>query len=357
MRAANNELSAKCGPVRILLTRVGESATAMPNMQRDLPWDLRTADLNRVRREIGRLLKPFDLSARTQKRYDARLIHRRLGRSAVTLIDYGGAVAIDAGVMSRYYLLQVPLEGSYTLGFSGRTVEVPTRCAHVIHPGMPLEMNWSPDCRVLVLSFEAGMLAPQVAANHCPALLPEHGDVIRLDSQPNEALGCLIDYVTAEAFGGDLFARVPQAAARAESLLVDAILDRFASCGAPHEADRRFRDAVPEYVARAEEYVLEHLVECVTIAGIANAASVPTRTLFEGFRRARGVSPLAWMRAQRLDRVRAELLGAHPGSVRITEVAMHWGFAHLGRFCVAYRNRFGETPRETLRHRHQSGRH
>lgn len=329
----------------------------MSTPQRELPWDLRTPHLSRMQKEVGRLLKPFDLATRTRTRYDARLIHRRLGRTALTLIEYGGEVTIDAGVMNRFYLLQVPLEGSYTLGFSGRPVEVQTRCAHVIHPRMPLQMKWSANCRVLVVRFEEAMMALRNTESRMPELLPGHGDVIRLDSEPNQALGRLIDYITAEAIGGRLFERAPQAAAHAESLLVRAILDRFETCNSLDSTARPLRDAVPDYVVRAEEYVLDHLVECLSIADIVRAASVSERTLFEGFRRTRGASPLAWMRAQRLDRARAQLLAARRGELRVTDVAMRWGFPHIGRFCVAYRNRFGETPRQTLRLGSENGAH
>ena len=33
----------------------------------------------------------------------------------------------------------------------------------------------------------------------------------------------------------------------------------------------------------------------------------------------------------------------------VTQIAMKWGFRHLGRFAVGYRNRFGETPSQTRR--------
>lgn len=318
--------------------------------QHDLPWDIRTPDLARMQREIGRLLKPYDLSAH-QQRYDARLIHRRLRRVALTLIDYGGEVAIDAGLMNRCYLLQVPLEGSFTLQYSGRVIEVPTRCAHVVHPGMPLEMSWSADCRVLVLRFEESMFAPR--ADGCsPALLPRDGDVIRLDTGPYQSLGRLVDYVTSEAIDGRLFMRAPQTACDAENLLVRVILEAFDGRQARAE-----REPAPFCVFRAEQYVLDHLVECLTIADIARAAAVSERTLFEGFRRTHGEGPLAWMRSRRLDRVRAELLAARPGEMRITDVALRWGFAHVGRFCIAYRNRFGETPRQTLHRERGSDTH
>jgi hypothetical protein len=45
-------------------------------------------------------------------------------------------------------------------------------------------------------------------------------------------------------------------------------------------------------------------------------------------------------------------VGTSAGSTPIwdyrCEIALRWGFAHLGRFAVEYRQRFGESSPETL---------
>ncbi|MGH3516372.1 MAG: helix-turn-helix domain-containing protein [Haloechinothrix sp.] len=47
--------------------------------------------------------------------------------------------------------------------------------------------------------------------------------------------------------------------------------------------------------------------------------------------------------------VRAELAAADPTTTSVTEIAMQWGFWHLGRFSVTYRRRWGVSPSTTLR--------
>jgi AraC-like DNA-binding protein len=140
-----------------------------------------------------------------------------------------------------------------------------------------------------------------------------------------------------------LFLNAPGAAAHAEDLLL-ACLGGALATGEPRD-----RSSDPGYVRCAERYLIEHLSDDVSVSDVARAADVPERTLFDGFKRANGVGPLAWLRAERLERARAELVSARRGEVRITDVAMRWGFQHLGRFCVAYQARFGETPTATLR--------
>ena len=50
----------------------------------------------------------------------------------------------------------------------------------------------------------------------------------------------------------------------------------------------------------------------------------------------------------KLGRVRAELLRSDPSKVRVTDVAMRWGFVHPSRFAEQYREQFDELPSVTL---------
>ena len=59
------------------------------------------------------------------------------------------------------------------------------------------------------------------------------------------------------------------------------------------------------------------------------------------------------LRRIRLQLVRRDLLAAGPEE-RVTDVAMRWGFYHLGRFSRLYAAQFGELPSATHR-RSQSG--
>ncbi len=72
------------------------------------------------------------------------------------------------------------------------------------------------------------------------------------------------------------------------------------------------------------------------------------RTLSRAFRSRHGLGVMGFLKRRRLETVRGELLAAEPGSTSVTQVALRYGFAHLGRFSVEYRKLFGERPSETL---------
>ncbi|WP_103225350.1 AraC family transcriptional regulator [Roseibium marinum] len=88
--------------------------------------------------------------------------------------------------------------------------------------------------------------------------------------------------------------------------------------------------------------------ELPTLVGICAALGVSERTLRYAFREYVGLSPVAYLRARRLSRVRAVLAASDPQDVTITQVAMRYGFLHLGRFAGDYRLMFGEMPSMTL---------
>jgi AraC-like DNA-binding protein len=110
----------------------------------------------------------------------------------------------------------------------------------------------------------------------------------------------------------------------------------------------RERPLAPRHVNAAEDYIEANAAEPLTLAAIAAAVGVSVRSLTSAFREFRDTSPGQYLREVRLNAVRDELRKASPGTT-VADVAMRWGFTHLGRFSVDYRRRFGEYPSATLR--------
>jgi AraC-like DNA-binding protein len=102
----------------------------------------------------------------------------------------------------------------------------------------------------------------------------------------------------------------------------------------------RLRDAI--------RFIEEHARERPAVGTIADAVGLRERGLQDVFLRTLGKTPSRFLRDQRLDGVRSELLRtADPG--RVTEIAQAWGFTNGGRFAAAYRDRFEESPGATVR--------
>ncbi len=87
----------------------------------------------------------------------------------------------------------------------------------------------------------------------------------------------------------------------------------------------------------------------MSVADLATVSDVSARTLFTVFRQRYGTGPIGFLKARRLEAVQRALLAADCLGTTVTEVAMHFGFFHLGQFSQDYRQAFQELPSETLR--------
>lgn len=101
-------------------------------------------------------------------------------------------------------------------------------------------------------------------------------------------------------------------------------------------------------VRRAEDFMLAHLTEPLTILDVCAEAGVSERALHYAFQAVHGMSPKAYWKAKRLNELRRELRTVGPGAGVVSALAQRWGFWHTGNFAADYRRLFGELPSETL---------
>jgi transcriptional regulator GlxA family with amidase domain len=83
---------------------------------------------------------------------------------------------------------------------------------------------------------------------------------------------------------------------------------------------------------------------------LAAAADISVRSVFVRFRERHGTTPMAYLRAVRLDQVR-KLLAEGDDAASVIDIAMKCGFASFGHFARRYKDRFGELPSVTLARR------
>ena len=120
------------------------------------------------------------------------------------------------------------------------------------------------------------------------------------------------------------------------------------------------RDPVPpnlgairreQLVRKAIEYMLARLNEPVTTFDLCRELEASERALQYAFREVTRLSPMAYLKARRLNAVRRALKAADPRAETVWEVAARWGFTHSGEFAADYQRLFGELPSRTLQKR------
>jgi AraC family transcriptional regulator, ethanolamine operon transcriptional activator len=203
------------------------------------------------------------------------------------------------------------------------------------------------DMQILALSVETRALRELVAKLDGPDIEAPTARMVLSPSRATlDAYKCLIN--TALQLGKDPGGACSREAARSMLALslTSALLDCMRSgptsgtFALPTTAASRRR-----IVARARQYMQAHAHEVIAVPDLCQAIGTSRRALQYAFEEVMQISPVTYLRAMRLNRVRSELRRNPEASVG--DVASHWGFWHLSRFAAEYYTLFGELPSTT----------
>ena len=98
----------------------------------------------------------------------------------------------------------------------------------------------------------------------------------------------------------------------------------------------------------AKEYIETNFHHPVHLKDLSRHTGVGIRMVQRCFREQFDTTITDFLKTMRLDAANRELAVKYPGAPNVKQVALHNGFTHLGRFSMAYKQRFGELPSETL---------
>ncbi len=140
---------------------------------------------------------------------------------------------------------------------------------------------------------------------------------------------------------------LPEVARSLEQELIHLMIRcMFESASSGMTAGGRRHDAI---VARLEQFLEANPDKPLYLTEICAAIGVAERTLRGACEEHLGMGPIRYLSLRRMHLVRRALLGADPSTATVTRLATDHGFWELGRFSVAYRTLFGESPSESLR--------
>jgi AraC-like DNA-binding protein len=311
----------------------------------------RARDLEPVREYLCGVLAPHRLTYRTrERRLNFRHRGAKFGAVELNAMQFGGDVMVDAPHFPDYYLLQFMLAGGCCVTQGGRSYDMPAASVAVINPCRPFTKSWSEAGRQLMIRIERSLLERELRAwigrDQKERIEFDQSQVFAMGkvSALTHAVRMLCDALRDESSGLDH----PLVRDRVASTLASALLVEL-----PHNYSRAFEAAetsiAPAAVRRAERFIEENAVKSIGLADVACAAGVGARALQLAFRRFRNTTPMAHLRALRLELARGELARAGSDGGSVTSVANACRFGSLSRFAADYKARFHESPSETLR--------
>lgn len=308
-----------------------------------------SSDLEEVRNQVAHVFCDHRLNIIGKSQQLSTQMHFRPGRYVgYGRMSYGATVDIDPGSLDDFFLLQFPLHGEETIISEGLPVASTASLASIVSPGVEFRMRHGHGTEKLFVRLDREALEREFIRSSGLALKGplKFAPGIPLDTAPGQALRRLIDWLMQEASDGTLL-DYPLLVAQFEETLMTSLLSTLEhNQGSPAHAPL---SVAPHFVRRAEEYIEHHAHEPLCASDIAQYAGVSTRSLFAGFRKYRDTTPMAHLRTRRLEKAHAELSTPSANPEGVTRIALRWGFAHLGQFAAAYRQRYGETPSLTIR--------
>ena len=309
----------------------------------------RSRDVEETREMVARVYCDHRLHILEGRGLDAFQYEARLGSLSLSYMRYGARVSIDPGELSSFYLIQMPLRGSAEIRTGGRLVMSSPLMASIADPTSELRMEWSQDCTKLMLKIDRETVSRYLSATLVERLPPRglifdpEFDLTTSQGRHWMAIMRLLEsylshFPTEEHRG--------IAAKSYEEMVLSFLLLHHPHNLSQYMGGATISEVVPRHVKKAEEFMKAFAGEPITIVDVARAAGVSLRCLQEGFRRFRNVTPHEALQQIRLDGIRMDLLNDDTKK-SITEMAMTWGFTHIGRFSQCYSKRFGELPSET----------
>jgi len=179
-------------------------------------------------------------------------------------------------------------------------------------------------------------LTPPSGAHRIKPSVPRMSRLLNL----NEAAGHLAKT------SPDILAK-PEVARAMEQALVEAMVWCLAS-GDPVDVRSVHRHHAT-VMRRLEEALEADSEEALYMAELCAATGVSYPTLRACCQEHLGMSPKRYLWLRRMHLAQRALRTAEPEGTTVTEIATNYGFWELGRFSVAYRSLFEESPSTTLR--------
>lgn len=281
------------------------------------------------------------------QRHESRLSTIDHGNAFVLHLRDKGGVAMS-GAINDDALTAVFLWGERTT-FNGRQSEIPR--LRVLGPGTEFKLEMPGSYRLMRIGLRGSALDSLRTTSASPKtrswLLPgvheqpfARGTELELQQKLLRAVG-FAEAAAKRTY--DLGAGLAVAASEAGAAL--ALMLAYTEGASAHKlGSGKRRDIVDATLAIFE--AKPHIP--VSVSAVCETLGVDERTLERAFRDCLGVNPRAYERERRL-RAAHGLILTEGDRLSITDIAMSFGFWHLGRFAGAYAALFGCSPSETRR--------
>jgi AraC-like DNA-binding protein len=311
-------------------------------------------DVDETRDQVGKIFCPHRMDVVGPKpELHTRMHCRRMRNIAVTYISYGWDVRVNPGELDSFFALLVPTVGRGTFQCGFEQVQASPERIAIASATEPLHMRLSADCGQLVIRVERSAVEARLSEMIDGALREPVRFQLGMDVTGGYARSWFdaLKYGVTDLDRPDTLLAHPLGMEQFEQSIITGLL-----LAQPHNYTAMLngddRPVPSRLLGIAVDMMEGHPEWAHTPSSLARQAGVSVRALQKAFREQLDSSPSEYLRGVRLQRVHDELCAAQYDVTTVGEIASKWGMAHHGRFAAVYRERFGESPKQTLSRQH-----
>lgn len=267
-------------------------------------------------------------------------------RWTLAILDLGGVV------------LQMAEEGGGNLCYGANTHSGPLLFIPLSHAGGHVANGMGLDEESLLAIPRGADFSIRVrrhAHAWCSVALPDDTDIAACGTSGSTRIACPTGTLPKlRGLVGSIFSslRGAPAGTRAHRLAGLELASAARAC-LPAAVPARRRLGRPQVdrktIIRRSMAVIEEAATLPTAAELARECGVNGRTLIRAFQETFGTPPKRYLMLRELHRIRRVLVAGAPADATVADLLVRNGIWEFGRFAGRYRQRFGESPSETLR--------
>jgi AraC-like DNA-binding protein len=281
----------------------------------------------------------------TGSRFRADIEIRRLQWVGLFTIE-ADSFSAQKAPQQDFYGFSIPLNTPFTVSESGHEQAFGGSSAHMLSPGKAFNFQCKEKCHAMACNFfvdpleaykvrllQESTAREQLLNPHVSLMSAAGSRLFRSAVKTWVALGVEDSSVSEIAL----------------QEMEDDLLASFMLLTDDPQAIGKETALPAEYTLKhAEDYICANLEAAITRDDLADIAGVSIRSLSRAFEKKHGISPMAFVLQRRLDSCYSRLRGSERGTTTVTDVAMSHGLSHVGKFAIAYKKAFGESPSTSL---------
>ncbi len=277
-----------------------------------------------------------------QKRKSS-LSFREVAGFGLSKLSYGNHVRLKSPELDSIYHFQVVTQGECVWHQAGERMKVRSGQAMMVNPYESIDLEYSDDCEKLIIKVPKHLMNSARELAH--GRLPEEG--IRFARVPVELRLCPALINIMEAVFSELDDPEEEDMNRVCAPYREIILRKFLKVFPSNWSYRENGIACTPSLDRMLRYIEQNVHRNMDIDELSSVSNMSVRSIYNAFSKAFATTPKCYIKQLKLQKLREDLL---QGKCRnVTEIALDYGFSHLGRFSSDYRKAFGELPSETMR--------